>query len=138
MKKARKVVLDTNIIISSLWGGNALEIMKMWKSGQLTVAVSADVLEEYTEVLSRFNVTEEDMEVFMELFMATEKTVFIKPGKKIEAVRKDKKDNKFLECAAAAAVEAIISGDRHLLELVEFQGIRIWTMADFLKDFSGK
>lgn len=138
MKKARKVVLDTNIIISSLWGGNAGEVMKTWKCGQLIVAVSADVLEEYTEVLSRFNVTADDMEVFMELFMAPEKTVFIKPGKKIDAVKKDKKDNRFLECAAAGGVEVIISGDRHLLELREFQGIRIRTMADFLEDYNGK
>ena len=45
---------------------------------------------------------------------------------------RDKKDNKYLECAIAANAEFVISGDIHLLELKKFGNINIVSAKEFL------
>ncbi len=47
------------------------------------------------------------------------------PSKKIDIIKEDPDDNKVLECAIEGNVDYIISGDRHLLKLKEYSGIRI-------------
>jgi putative PIN family toxin of toxin-antitoxin system len=42
----------------------------------------------------------------------------------------DPDDDAVLSCAVAACAEAIISGDRHLLNLKEYQGIHIITVTE--------
>jgi predicted nucleic acid-binding protein len=39
-----------------------------------------------------------------------------------------------LECAGASGAELIVTGDRHLLVLKEFEGIRIIRLAEFLRE----
>jgi predicted nucleic acid-binding protein len=55
---------------------------------------------------------------------------------KIFAVQDDPDDNKFLECALQCKADYIISGDTHLLDLKEFEGIKILRAAEFLKIIS--
>lgn len=54
------------------------------------------------------------------------------PEMGVDAIQTDPDDNRVLECALAAQAHAIISGDRHLFELGEFNGIRILTIAEIL------
>ncbi|RCK78438.1 MAG: hypothetical protein OZSIB_1358 [Candidatus Ozemobacter sibiricus] len=44
----------------------------------------------------------------------------------------DPDDDKFLECAIALNADFIVSGDRHLLELGDYMGIKILNPRDFL------
>jgi uncharacterized protein len=44
----------------------------------------------------------------------------------------DPDDNKFLGCASAADAAYIISGDKHLLRLIQFKEIKILNPKDFL------
>ena len=46
---------------------------------------------------------------------------------------KDEPDNRILECALAARAEAIVTGDRALLALREFGGVRIIRLRDYLE-----
>jgi len=48
------------------------------------------------------------------------------------AIIVDDPDNRILECAVAGQADFIISGDKHLLNLKNFQGINVVTPADFL------
>jgi predicted nucleic acid-binding protein len=50
----------------------------------------------------------------------------------VRAVPDDVDDDRVVACAVAAGVDTIISGDRHLLKLGTFQGIRIVRVSDFL------
>lgn len=86
---------------------------------------SPDIFDEYFEVLARpkFNQEERDIKELAELL--TEKGVVMEPQSRLEIVEKDPADNKFLECAVAGEADFIISGDRHLLNLQEYEGIRI-------------
>lgn len=55
----------------------------------------------------------------------------IKPAVKIPLLL-DGPDNRILECARAAKAALIVTGDRHLLALKEFEGIGITRTAGFL------
>lgn len=46
---------------------------------------------------------------------------------------RDEADNRVLECAIDGRADWIITGDMHLLELRSFEGIKITTVADFLR-----
>ncbi|HEX8228447.1 MAG TPA: putative toxin-antitoxin system toxin component, PIN family, partial [Chloroflexia bacterium] len=59
--------------------------------------------------------------------------IFVHPTVPIDAIASDPDDNKFLECAVAGGADYIVSGDKHLLSLGEYEGIRILSPADFLR-----
>jgi len=47
-------------------------------------------------------------------------------------------DNRILECAMEGQADYIISGDKHLLDLKTYQGIKIVTLAEFLEIFEAQ
>ena len=48
---------------------------------------------------------------------------------------RDPKDDKFLSVAVAGTADCIIAGDRHLLEMVQFNGIPVYRPAEFVGRF---
>lgn len=56
---------------------------------------------------------------------------FVHPAESLRVCR-DANDDKFLEAAVAGNAAFIVSGDKDLLALDRFRGIRIVTPADFL------
>jgi len=50
-------------------------------------------------------------------------------------IRSDPSDDKFLEWSLAGKAKCIVSGDKHLLRLSEFQGIYILSPRDFLQRY---
>lgn len=64
----QRVVLDTNVIISAFISpnGNAAQILRMATDEQIRIYYAADILAEYTEVLSRprFNFSFTDIKSF--------------------------------------------------------------------------
>ena len=50
-------------------------------------------------------------------------------------VVKDEPDNRILECAVTAETEVIVTGDRHLLFIKQYQGIQVIRLAEFLSRF---
>jgi predicted nucleic acid-binding protein len=50
-------------------------------------------------------------------------------------IHDDPSDDKFLEAAVAGNASYIISGDKHLLRLSEFQGIQILKPRDFVQTY---
>ena len=131
-----KVVLDTNILISALgWLGNSRWIIGQIIDKKLNLAISLDILDEFHGVAARlkFEFSEEEITDFIDSIMEVAELVV--PVEKLEIIKDDPSDNKILECAIEARVDYIISGDRHLLKLKEFKGIKIVTAAQFLTIF---
>lgn len=60
-------------------------------------------------------------------------SVKVKPEKKYFAVKEDSNDDKYIDCSMEVKAEYIISGDKHLLKLKEFSGIKIVKAKDFLE-----
>ena len=128
-----KVVCDTNVLVSGfLFGGHAREILGLVKRGTLTNFTSSILLQELESVLSRpkFNLRPDQVSGFLQLSRNSFKTVF--PLSQISVVKTDPDDDRVLEVAMTAEAEYIISGDRDLLDLQQWRGIRIVSPADFV------
>jgi putative PIN family toxin of toxin-antitoxin system len=54
----------------------------------------------------------------------------------VHVVTDDPDDDKFIECALVAKATAIVSGDHHLLELGNYEGITMLSAAEFLARFA--
>ena len=131
-----KVVIDTNVFISSFFGGNPRKIIDLWKKEKLTLCLSKDVLDEYIDVLQRVGLKDEnEIEELLSLFAKGFNILFTTKTPKIKAVKDDPDDDKFVECAVALKAELIITGDKALKAVGEYTGIKILTPQQFLKTY---
>ena len=62
-----------------------------------------------------------------------EKSILVIPKRKVNVVKDDSDDNKFIEAALEGNADYIISQDRHLLDIKEFEGIKMVTPKEFLR-----
>ncbi len=133
MIKARpRVVFDTNVIISSLWGGYPRKVIDMWQGDRIAAITTLDILDEYMNVIKRFHPDPEIEEEFLLLFSDPRKNLFVKPAYSVNIIKDDPADNKFLSGAVAGNAGYIISGDKHLLVLGQYKKTKIMTPKDFV------
>ena len=132
-----RVVIDTNVFVSSFFGGNPRRIIDLWKSGQITLCLSRPIIEEYIEVLRRMGLqNERELEELLSLFAHGFHVLFAAKTPKLKIIEKDPDDDKFIECAVALNSKNIISGDKSLQEIKDYMGIKIQSPKQFLDDFS--
>jgi putative PIN family toxin of toxin-antitoxin system len=126
-----RVVLDTNIFISAvLFSGRTSRLVKLWQEGRILVLMSPEVLMEYVKVLAYPKFKQEIKSVIeQELLPFVEP---VKVSKAISVIAEDPSDDKFLNLALGGKSDFIISGDKHLLGLNEYGGIKIVTAEEFL------
>ena len=131
-----RVVVDTNVFISSFLNteGNSRKVIDLWRFEKITLCLSKAIQAEYFEVLGRFGMSEEpEGAELVQLLQKRYNQFFLAAVPTISAISENPADNKFIECAVAADAKCIISGDRHLLNLKLFKGIRILSPTEFLK-----
>jgi len=110
-----RIVIDTNVFVSSFFGGIPRQIIEHWFSGELILCVSRPILKEYFDVMGRFQFDREGF--FERLITAFEKspnTLFVDNPKEENWIEDDPADNKFIACAISLDAEYIVSGDLHL------------------------
>ena len=131
-----RIVLDTNVLISALgWNGNERAALLETLSDDMDLLLSEDIINEFFHVLSydKFaNVSIEKIGLFIEIIMET--SIIIDTKTNITIVDDDPDDNRILECAVDRKADCIVSGDKHLLNLGEYQGIKILNSRDFLSE----
>jgi hypothetical protein len=131
-----KVVIDTNVFVSSFFGGNPKRIIDPWKNGQIVLCLSKDILDEYIDVLQRVGLKDEnEIEELLSLFAKGFNILFTTKTPKIRAVKDDPYDDKFIECAVALKAEVLITGDKALKRMGEYMGMKILTPQQFLKTY---
>jgi putative PIN family toxin of toxin-antitoxin system len=129
-----KVVIDTNVFVSSFFGGNPRKIIDLWEKERMTLCLSKDVLDEYIDDLQRVGLKDEnEIEELLSLFAKGFNILFTTKTPKISAVKDDPDDHKFIECAVTLKAEVIITGDKALKRIGEYMGIKILTPQQFLK-----
>lgn len=132
----RRVVVDTNVFISSFFGGNPKEIINLWKTGKITICVSRDIIDEYVEILKRLGLQKEkELQELLKIFSEGHNIVFAASTPSLTIVEQDPKDNMFIECAVALGCSHIISGDKHLKSIDNYMGIKILSPKEFLEQF---
>ena len=130
-----RVVIDTNVVVSALlFGGEINKIVSLWQKKKIVLLASKEVMEEYIKVLSypKFNLAKEEIEYIVK----QEILPFIKPinvSTKIKIIKDDPSDNKFISLAVDGHAQYIVSGDKHLLKLKNYQKIKIVTAKQFLE-----
>ncbi len=128
-----KVVIDTNVFVSSFYGGKPRKIIDLWKKGELTVGLSNPIIEEYIFVLKRFGQKDvKNLKELLSLFKLTYNSLYIANPPHLNIEIEDEDDKKFIECAVALNCEYIISGDKHLLNLKNYYEIKILSPNEFL------
>lgn len=128
-----KVVLDTNVWISALnFGGNPAKILKLAVQKQIRLYSSQTLFAELLGVLrKKFGYSEERIEEVKALFKRRVK--FREPQTTLNVIKTDLADNRVLECGLEARADFIVSGDKDILSLGNFKGIKIVNPAAFLK-----
>ena len=129
-----KVVIDTNVFISSFFGGIPREIIDYWKKGEITLCLSQEIIEEYIEVLNRLGLKDKnEIQNLTKLFAEGYNSIFTAKTPDIEVIEDDPDDNKFIECAVALDSKIIISGDNHLKLLKKYVDIEIISPQKFME-----
>lgn len=132
-----KVVVDTNVFVSSFFGGNPRKIVDLWKSGHVTLCLSKPIVDEYVHVLKRLGLQNEtELEELLSLFAGGFHIIFTATTPELHVVTEDPADNKFIECAVALKADCIISGDKALTKIQDYMGIKIVTPKGFLEEFA--
>ncbi len=131
-----RAVIDTNVFVSSFFGGNPKKIIDLWKDEKITLCLSKDILDEYIEVLQRIGLEEEEeLKELLSIFARGFNILFTAKTPTVRAIRDDPDDDKFIECAIALKAGVIITGDKALRGVADYRGIKILTPQQFLKDF---
>jgi len=132
----RRVVLDTNILISGIgWSGSPKDVIEAFLKGEFILLISESLLNELERILNykKFYFIPGYLKesLIRNLLKAAE---FVKTKKKLDIIKEDPEDNKVLECALFGKADYIVTGDKHLLKLCKFNNIKILTPIEFLKE----
>jgi putative PIN family toxin of toxin-antitoxin system len=133
-----RIVLDANVLVSALISakGTPARLLAYWQAGEFDVVVSPSLLQELERVLEyprlrqRYPLPDDKVQRFLGLLRTY--ALEVDPTDEITIIQRDPADNRYLECALAGEAQYIVSGDSHLLELREYQGVRILAPAEFL------
>ena len=129
-----KVVIDTNVFVSSFFGGHPRRVIDPWKSGDIVLCLSAEIVEEYTDVLERLGLGGEgELKELLDLFARGHHILFAAHPPKLKVVKADPGDDKFISCAVALKADAIISGDKALRAIRSYMRIKILDPRAFLR-----
>ena len=128
-----RVVFDTNIYVSAfaIPGGRAEAALLKAVAGEVQLVVSRAIIRELLGVLARKFGRDAEELAHVAVFLA-ELAAVVRPRRKLGVLRDDA-DNRILECALAGRAEVIVAGDRAMLELGEYQEVRIVTLRKFLE-----
>jgi putative PIN family toxin of toxin-antitoxin system len=120
------VTFDTNVLLSAtLWDGSVSQKLLFDLIRQdVKIFSSPSILEEYQKILKRdFEFSEEEISDTMQNVLAFVELVI--PAIKVDVVKDDPDDNRIIECALTSGSKYIITYNKHLLDLKEYQGIRM-------------
>ena len=139
-----RAVVDANIVVSrslSEVGASAV-LLRAWRqSSTFELLVSDEILDEYERALRyprvrrRNGMTDGAVRDLIADFRRFASLVV--PQERLAVVKDDPDDDKYVECAVEGDASYIVSGDRHLLALGEYRGIRIVTPREFVTILSG-
>lgn len=129
MNELRRLVLDTNVLVSAAFRNGSLPHQALLKARmEARLLASDETLAEFREVLLRKKFDrylDRDLREGMLEEYARLCTLVTTPTS-VRACR-DPRDDKFLEVALHGRADAILTGDADLLDLNPFRGITILT-----------
>jgi len=135
-----RVVIDTNVLISGLFGikdAPSAQILSAIRTQKFIMVTCPLILEEIADVINR------DRIIKLTKMSVNERSDFIDKliersdvtaGRQLsQVVGRDIKDDKFLACAVEGKADYIVTGDEDLLLLKEYEGVKIVAPRKFLE-----
>lgn len=133
--KSLKVILDTNLWISFLITKNYSQLDEILVEKKCALVFSEELLEEFLTVIKRPKFrrffSNEETENLIETIQEFSEFVEVKSE---VSVCRDEKDNFLLSLSKDSKTDFLITGDKDLLDLENFESTKIVTISDFLKN----
>ena len=137
-KRKLHVVLDSVVAVSAfLTDGLTADLVAQCKE-RVKLYTAAEILQEIRRVLlekshirNRYRYTSERVETFIDYLKGI--SIIVAQLPEIRVIERDPKDDMIIACAVAASADYIISRDRDLLDLGNYQQIQIVTPAHFMQ-----
>ena len=127
-------VSDTNIFVAALWGGRTCRaLLTALEAKAFTLWISSAIIAELDDVLARDKFHQHISTQAIERLhhVLRRRAQWIQPEEVI-TLMPDPADNRVLECVAASAPAALITGDHALLDIKTFRGTEIMSPSVFL------
>jgi putative PIN family toxin of toxin-antitoxin system len=134
-----RVVLDATVFVSAVLKGhsNPGRLVDLVRQGVVRLLVSPDILTELKTTLLTPRLRElhrKSHKWVVEFLRELTDLAELTPGETVvKVVEKDPSDNIYLACGVEGQADYIVSGDKHLLNVGELQGIPIVNPADFMQ-----
>lgn len=130
-----KIVIDTNIVISAaFFGGIPRKVIDLVIKGNVIACTNVEILAEYEETTLDMAVKKKG-HINQEVFNRFMNNVEIIDAVAVVNVCRDPDDNKFIACAVDAKAIYIVSGDKDLLTVKNYDAIEIVTAAEFYERY---
>jgi len=133
-----RAVLDTNVVISAtlIRGGIEDRILRAWQRGVFELVLSPQILDELGRALSYEKLRKfqwmTERQIIALLQTLAQESILVSGRVTVKASR-DPEDDKFLAAAIEGEAQYVVSGDRDLLDVKVYRGIRIVRPAVFLR-----
>jgi len=129
-----RVVFDTNVLVAALVfpGGRGEAALRRVIEESDALLLSKPILDELLGVLARKFARDAEELAHVAVFLG-ELATMVAPRRRLRVVG-DEPDNRILECAQAGGAHAIVTGDKALLALKSYGGVRILSLAEYLVD----
>jgi putative PIN family toxin of toxin-antitoxin system len=126
-----KVVFDTNIFVSAfvLPGSQADLAMARIIAGTDEPIISKAIIDDLLRLAQKFAKNADEL-ARVAVFL-TDLALVTRPRRRLQVLT-DEANNRILECAVAGRADAVVTGDRAMLKLESFKGIRLISLRDFL------
>jgi putative PIN family toxin of toxin-antitoxin system len=134
-----RAVLDANVFISALIRpmGPPGQILDRWIGERSFALIASPAIVDELRRAARYDrvkryvpLTPQEVEAWISSIQLTAEHV--RPERSVHAVAADPDDDKYIDAAIYGDADFVVSGDRHLLELREFERILIVTPRAFL------
>lgn len=128
-----KVVFDTNVFVSALTfrGGRGEQALRRILEGRDSLVLSKPILDELLRILATKFSREREELARVAVYLA-ELAQMVEPPDRFD-VLSDETDNRILECAIAGGVDVIVTGDRSVLKLGHFRGVKIVSLREYVE-----
>ena len=124
-----RLVLDTNVVASAvLWGGVPLLLLQAGREKRVDLFTSAALLAELTDILGRRKFDKKiaastlTVDQLVDRYAALAALVRPTPTPRIAP---DPDDDVVIGTALAAKADLIVTGDKPLLSVADYQGVRL-------------
>lgn len=123
------------MLVSALWWeGKERGVLLATLNPEIELLLTDEIMTEFMAVVSRRKFSgfpRDRISQFIEILLET--AVVVEPKTNIDAIGEDPNDKRILECAVEGGANFIVTGDRHLLKLGSYRGIKIVTASEILK-----